>query len=139
MSMNNREPGIRQETHCGPTKTRQSQGPATNINNIIAKYKKTGELTHISTALMQFRDVSGLPSLHEAMNVVADANSTFMELPAEVRKACKHDVSNFIPYLEDPGNREEAESFGLLDPTPAKPVPTPPEAPVETPTVPVDP
>lgn len=111
-------------------RTKQSMEAETNINNIMAKVMKGGELEHISEALGEFRDMSGIPDLHEAMTIVANANSLFQELPAEVRKACDHDAGNFLPWLDDPENRDDAIDFGLL--TGPKSVPTPPK-PEETP------
>lgn len=119
------------EAHDGPvdwgiTRTKQSEEKACNINNIVKKFKRGGELTHISNALMQYRDVSGIPDLHEAMNVVANANSLFAEMPAEVRKACQHDAANFLPFIDNPDNLEECQAMGILPPTAqAKDVPIP--------------
>lgn len=123
------------DPHDGPvdwgvSRTKQSQEPATNINNIVAKYMKTGQLTHISETLGQYRDVSGLPDLHEAMNLVAAAQSSFNELPAAIRKRVGHDVANFLPFIDDPANLEECVELGLLPESAlpkTKTVPTPPE------------
>lgn len=125
------------EPHDGPvdwgeSRTKQSAEPESNINNIIARYRRTGELTHITNSLGAYRDVSGLPDLHAALTLVANAQSTFNELPAHIRKVCGHDVANFLPYIDDPDNLEEAVEFGILPksmlPTKeeAKAVPTPP-------------
>lgn len=101
----------------GPTRTKGSQGPECDLNNIIKRFTKTGQLTHISAKLGEYRDVSGLPDLHEAMNIVADAQSSFNELPAEIRKLCDHDVGKFLPFIDDPANLEQCIEFGLLPET----------------------
>lgn len=121
MSMNSTPP----RPDWGPTRAKQSAEAETNINNIVKRFTKTGQLTHVSEHLGQYRDMSEVPDLHEAMNVVADANSAFMELPAEVRKAVGHDVGNFLPWLDDPANAEQALEWGLLDPSSIN-VPNPP-------------
>ncbi len=83
--------------------------------------------------------MSQIPDLAEAMNIVADANSLFMELPAEIRKAVGHDVGNFLPFIDDPENFDTCVEMGLLEPK-SNNVPTPPEPaeiPAEEPEVPV--
>lgn len=123
----NRNPVIK----CGPGVTKQSMEAECNINNIMARYEKTGELTHVREKLGEFRDVSAIPDLHSCMNIVADARSAFMELPVEIRAACRHDVGNFLPWLDDPENRDMADEYGLFKE--AKPVPTERGAPKTTP------
>lgn len=129
------DPKTEGPTDWGVSLTKQSEEPATNINNIIKRYKRTGQLTHISQALGEYRDTSGIPDLAEAMNIVASANSTFAELPAEIRKLCKHDAANFLPFIDDPANFDQCVELGLF-PAPentAKSVPTPPEPAEESP------
>lgn len=98
----------------GESRTKQSAEPESNINNIMARYKKTGELTHVAESLGEYRDVSGLPDLEQAMNIVADAQSMFMELPPHIRKRVGHDVGNFLPFLDDPANKDECIALGLI-------------------------
>lgn len=113
--------GESQEEHdapvkWGPTRTKTSFEPETNINNIIKRFTKTGQLEHISSALGEYRDLSGIPDLHQALTIVANAQSTFNELPAAVRKACDHDVGKFLPFIDNPANFEQCVEMGLLPP-----------------------
>ena len=101
----------------GPSKTKQSAEADSNINNIVRRFTKTGQLTHISDVLGEYRDMSDIPDLKEAMDIVADANSTFQELPAHIRKAMGHDAANFLPYIDDPNNQEQCEIWGLIPKT----------------------
>lgn len=125
-------------TDWGVSKTKQSQEAQCNINNIIKMYTVTGTLTHISEALGEYRDMTLQPKdMHECMNIVANAQSLYHELPAEVRKATGHNVANFLPYIDDPENIDKCVEMGLL-PAPnatreSKSVPTPPEAEKESP------
>lgn len=115
----------------GPTRTVQSLANDTDINNIMKRFMKTGELTHISEALGAYRDISGIPDLHEALNIVTEAQSMFNELPGEVRALVGHDVGNFLPWIDDPDNLVEAIDHGLLPeslrPKPEVVVETPPQ------------
>ncbi len=114
----------------GPTRTKQSSEPECNINNIVKRFTKTGELTHISTALGEYRDMSGTPDLHTAMNIVADAQSIFMELPPEIRFKCDNDVAKFLNFFDDKANTNELVDYGVLPESERIPEPeTPPETP----------
>lgn len=106
-------------TDWGPTRTSQSAKAECDINSIMRRVEKTGQLTHISAAIAQYRDVSGLEDLHGMMNAVADANSLFEELPAEIRKLCHHNPRNFLPFIDNPENNEQCIKLGLL-PKPEK-------------------
>lgn len=98
----------------GPSRTKQSAEPETNIKQIFSRFQATGEMTHISNALMAYRDMSDLPDLESAMNIVANANSLFAELPAHIRKRVGHDAANFLPFIDDPENLEECIELGIL-------------------------
>lgn len=124
-----------QPTDWGVSRTKQSATNETDINFIINRYKKTGELQHVSSALMEYRDISGLPDLHAAMNMIAEAQSQFEELPGRTRALVNHDVGKFIPFVDDPANLEVCIEHGLLPesarPAEEKIVPTPPESPIQ--------
>lgn len=100
----------------GESQTIQSQEPETNINQIMKRWERTGELTHVSRAIAQYRDMTGIPDLEGALNIVADAQSIFEEMPAEVRKACDHNVAKFLPFIDDPGNLERCIELKILPP-----------------------
>lgn len=135
MSMNNENPGERPTLkNCGPGVAKQEFKEQTDINTIIAHYKKTGELSHIREELGQYVDMRNIPDLQAVLTIAADAHSAFEELPSEVRKACGHDVGNFTEFVQDPENLEFCTQHGLF--SPAKPVPispSPPETPAESP------
>lgn len=111
----------------GPSRTSQSEEAGANINNMVRRHNlKVNELTHVATTLGEFRDISDLPDLQTAMNIVADANSAFQELPGEVRHLMDHNVGNFLPFIDDPENLDQCIELGLL-PAPEgyrKPVPS---------------
>lgn len=101
-------------TNWGVSRTKQSATDGTDINKIVAKHALTGELTHISEAIGEYRDLSGVLDIKDALDVVASAQSMFNELPAEVRKECRHDVANFLPFIDDEENLEKCIDFGLI-------------------------
>lgn len=87
-----------------------------DVNNIIAKYKKTqlwpGRQLHAS-----HMDWYSIPDLKTAMDVVARAQSMFNELPAHVRSRFKNDPSNLLDFIRDPKNQNEAAQLGLANPS----------------------
>lgn len=125
-------------TDWGTSRVKQSATDETDINLIFKRFEETGELTHISNQLMSYRDASLDPKdLHEAMNIVADAQSLFNELPGSTRHRLGHDVANFLPFIDNPENLDECIELGLLppetktvpkaqEPIPVDPPPAPP-------------
>ena len=54
--------------------------------------------------------------LYDAMNIVAQANTMFEELPATVRDKFKNDPGLFLDFVQDPKNGPEMVELGLTDP-----------------------
>nr|WAE43869.1 MAG: internal scaffolding protein [Microviridae sp.] len=111
-----------------PSRTHQSFKDECNINNIVRKYKKTGVLTHVTSAVAQQGDFCDVPTFHEAMNIVASAQQHFDQLPSLVRKRFSNDPAQFLDFVGDASNLDEMRSLGLLNPEisiPPVPVLTP--------------
>ena len=95
-------------------RTRQDDLQKSNINNIVGRYMKTGELP-ITNREAFFADVSALPDFQSAIEMVDKARAGFMELPAEVRSMHDNDPAKFIDWTSDIANRDEMVKMGLLD------------------------
>jgi phage internal scaffolding protein len=111
-------------------RTKQSFKDECNINNIMAKYARTGVIEHGNKHAPSYGDCPEI-DFRQAMEVVLEAQETFAELPAVVRRRFDNDPANFLAFCEDPANRDEAGELGLLkliEPEPA-PSPEPPPAP----------
>lgn len=104
-----------------PSKTDQSQAPACDVNNIMAKYKKTGQITHLARKQGVYADVSQISDLQTAIEQVQSANNAFMSIPAELRAKLNNDPVKFIEYLQDPSNDEESIKYGLKTPKQSQP------------------
>lgn len=100
-----------------PSKTDQSQAPDCDVNNIIAKFKRTGELSHIRANQGVYADVSQFTDLHTAMSEVRNAEMAFNTLPAQLRASFQNDPVKFVEFLQDPKNDEEAVRLGLKEVT----------------------
>lgn len=108
----------------GASRTQKQFKDQCNVNNIIAKFKKHGTITHVRNAQNGvYADLSELPSLQEAHSTINAAVAAFEAVPAEIRKRFAHDPQNFIDFLADSSNDEEAIKLGLK----IKPKTTPPD------------
>ncbi len=100
----------------------------------------------------KYLDLTELPSFSESQILLADVASQFRVQPAAFRAEFDNDEQNFVDWILDPENRDEAIELGVLegepektaDPDPAaEPAPETPEPssgspePAETPQPPV--
>lgn len=104
-----------------PSKTDQSFAQECDVNNIMQKYIRTGQITHVARRAGVYADVSGITDLMGAFSAVERASDAFMTLPASLREKLQNDPANFVSYLQDPANREEAIEYGLFERTDDKP------------------
>lgn len=88
-----------------PSRTQQSFKDETNINNIMAKYQKTGLLDHVNEHGASYGDQPTAESFHDAMNLVAGTNSLFEALPSSARDLFENDPSLFLEYVSDEDRR----------------------------------
>lgn len=111
----------------GKSKMQQHLVADTDINNILAKYRKTGVLTAVMDARKRFGDFTQIKDVAEAMNVTAQAKAVFERLPSELRDEFKNSIPGFFDYIQDPKNLDRCIELGIYD----KPAPTP--SPVDPP------
>lgn len=112
-------------THIeGPSLTRQEFAEECDVNALMARYEKTGMQipSHMSRE-PQYLDLSDVPDLHSAMNVMREAEAAFMQLPAHVRLEFGNDAIRFVEFAEDKENLEQMRAWGLAKP--AEPPPAP--------------
>lgn len=109
-----------------PSKTDQSFAHECDVNNIMLKLAKTGELTHRARSAGVYADVSGLKDLQGAFKAVETARTAFETLPSGLRKMIDNDPSKLADFLNDPKNEEFLVQQGVFarkepDPVPAAP------------------
>lgn len=117
-----------QTVNQSPTKTQQQFKDQCDVNHIMKKYAKTGEITHLNIKKGQYLDMSDIPSYDDALNIVIKAQKAFDELPSGARKRFNNNPAEMLSFLQDEKNTDEAIKLGLKDP---KPIPTP--TPISTP------
>lgn len=102
-----------QKTTTGPTMTEQSHKKECDINQIMSKFQKTGILTHSKQYEPQYGYASDIDFL-EAMTIVTKGQEMFADLPSSLRTRFANDPANFLNFINDPENEEEARKIGLL-------------------------
>ncbi len=112
----------------GDSETEQHHKKACDINNIVAKYRRTGLLDHIAKHQGTYGDATGL-DFQDAQNLIATQTSIFNELPAAVRAEFENDPAQYLELITSEGGPQELAE--MLNPTIEEEVPEVEETPVE--------
>ncbi|AXH74242.1 MAG: internal scaffolding protein [Microviridae sp.] len=95
------------------SRAQQNQKEEADINTIVKRFGLTGQLP-MAKRLPEYGDFTGINDYHTALNEVRKAEQSFMQLPAELRKRFDNDPAEFLEFVMDDKNREEAEKLGLV-------------------------
>lgn len=106
----------------GPGRTKQAHKAECDINNILARFKKTGTLDFQQQHAPQYGDVTAI-DFQNAQLLIAQAKGMFAAMPAHLRSEFDNEPGKFLAFVNDPTNRAKAEKLGLLK------APESPEAP----------
>lgn len=96
----------------GGGRTKQSFKAECDINNIMARFVRTGVLDFTNRRQAQYGDVTGL-EYQSAMDLVVRAREMFAELPSAVRSRFQNEPGQFLDFVQDPANAEEMVKMGL--------------------------
>jgi len=97
-----------------PTRAQQHHKDECDINVILERFGKTGQVP-VNTISGTYGDFSGVHDYHTAMNALIAAETEFAALPAQIRNKFANDPANLVQFLDNPENRAEAESLGLVN------------------------
>ena len=94
--------------------TQQHLTEATDINRMVAQYGRTGEAIQTTRQPLpaEFYEIT---DYHTALNAVKAGDEAFMTLPADVRERFKNDTGQYLAFLADEKNRDEAVALGLVN------------------------
>lgn len=98
-----------------PSMSHQQFKDECDINKIINKYKKTGEITHLNRKRGAYADISNFTSYQESLDTIIKADHAFSTLSSDVRKKFNNDPAELIKFLADPKNNQEAVKLGLKE------------------------
>lgn len=119
------------DPETSPSLTKQAFREQCDINNIIDNWNATGIVPDPNLQPPMFGDFSSSIDFQAAENAVIAAQASFDQLPSKIRNRMGNDPAQFMAFLEDESNDEEAIALGLkTDPeaVQAQPVPAPPPA-----------
>ena len=102
----------------GETLTKQADKDRCDINRIVLGYQKTGVFAHSNGSQPTYGDATGV-DFQDAMNLVIAAESSFMALPAAIRKRFGNDPASFLEFTSDEANLDEMYNLGLAERPPA--------------------
>lgn len=99
----------------GPGRTKQSFKDECDINKIMARYQQTGVLDFANKHQASYADVSAI-DFQSCMDQIGQAQAMFSDLPSRVRERFSNDPGRFLAFIDNPDNRPEMETLGLLKP-----------------------
>nr|QJB19020.1 MAG: internal scaffolding protein [Microvirus sp.] len=102
-------------TEFEPSRTSQEFAEESDINNIMARYIKTGTIPVYADRMMLDGDMHEM-TFHEMQNVIANATSSFMQLPAVIRERFDNDPAKFVDFASEKGNQDQLREWGMLSP-----------------------
>lgn len=98
--------------------TQQHFANEVNINSIIARYNKTGQLP-LANSIGQYGDVSDVRDYKSALDLILRVDDDFDSLPAAIRRRFSDSPALLYEFLMDEKNYDEAVSLGLVESKPS--------------------
>lgn len=112
-------------------RTKQSFKKECDINHIMGRYLKSGNVDHLVKHAGQFGFAPAY-TFQDAMNSVLKAEEMFMDLPSEVRARFGNSPSAFLDFAQRSENIDELRRLKLAPPAPKAP-PSSSSAPIAAP------
>lgn len=108
-----------------PSMTQQTDKDETNINVIVGRFLKTGQLPTIQASAIQ-GDFTNALDFRQANEQLRKATESFEALPAHIQKRFAYDPAEFIDFTSKEENLPELRKLGLANepaPPPKEPAP----------------
>lgn len=95
--------------------TKQSEMDACDINNILKQYSPAGlqQLIAENQARGQYADLPDEVDYQSALNTVLEGQVAFASLPSKTRERFHNSPAEFLEFLANPSNQDEAIKLGL--------------------------
>lgn len=108
-----------------PSMTKQEFVKECDINNVIKQYRTSGMLAHVNAKAAQgaYQDLPDSVDFQESLHIIMVAEEAFMTLPSKVREKFGQDPAEFLAFLNNPDNADEARALGILKPLEPEPAP----------------
>lgn len=95
--------------------TQQDDAKNTDINVIVGRFMKTGQLPTINAQAIT-GDFVGADDFRDHMEKLNKAKASFLTLPAKIRGQFQNDPAQFIDFALDEKNLDELRRMGLANP-----------------------
>lgn len=103
----------------GPSKVQQNLKTQVDINHLVKQGLRNNGLTGHpggnSARQPMFGDFSELPSFQESLNYVNRGKEAFNSLPSKIRKRFNHNPVEFVEFMQDENNFDEAVALGIIE------------------------
>lgn len=119
--------GLMAATECkDPSLTQQHFTEDADVNTIARRFAlDKGPMPHVPIDPRYYGDLSDVPDLRTALDLVRDAENRFMDLPPALRARFDNQPSRLWDWINDPFNADQAVALGLLKRPPEPPAPAP--------------
>lgn len=98
----------------GESLTHQAHKRECDVNNIMAKFEKTGVLEHRNTYQGEYADFTNAPmDYQESLNQVLEAEEMFSSLPSKIRARFGNSPAAFLDFVDNPESGPEMVKMGL--------------------------
>ncbi len=91
---------------------KQSFKDECDINKIMAKYQKTGAISHFNKHSPQYGFATSI-DFADSMRIVTDAQRMFDDLPSSIRAKFDNQPEKFLAFVQDDANASEMADLGL--------------------------
>lgn len=98
----------------GSGRTKQSFKAECDINNIMARFQRTGVLDFTNRHAPQYFDCTGI-EFQRAVELVGLGKEMFGDLPSALRARFGNDPAEFFDFVQDPANEQELIRLGLKE------------------------
>ena len=117
-------------TFSQPSLTQQHSKDEVDINNIMARYVRTGVLDHVQKYQPQYTENTGM-DYHTSMNMIRKADEMFLDLPSQAREQFGNDPAKFMDFVHNPENHGQLAEMGLTQNQMSPPSDNPPPPPAK--------
>lgn len=107
------KPRARPTIDTGQGLTEQHHKASVDIHTIMRKFKEQGIFEHTSQHAGTYGDYLNCPDFQQAAQHIAEAESMFESVPAEIRLQFDNHPGKFVSFMTDPDNVEAIQGMGF--------------------------
>lgn len=94
-----------------PSKTNPNYKDEVDVNNIMDRFLKTGQLSHVSNQPLAYVDYSQTPpDLQSTLHFIKDQNELYQSLNKKNKNRFPT-IEQFLEFAENPANQEELQQI----------------------------